>query len=174
MSTAYRLLGLRVRISTAAWMLVCCECCVLSSRGLCDGPIHCPEECYQLWCVIVCDLETSRRRRPWPALGCCASQKQIMSRSRWPRGIKRSSAAAKLPGSRVWIPLRNVRLSFVLIVLCCIGRGLCDWPVTCPGNSYRVYACPILWWSATVNLNTYNGIGRRASTKNYVVNWDYI
>ena len=30
------LLGLRFRISPVAWMSVCCECCVLSGRGLCD------------------------------------------------------------------------------------------------------------------------------------------
>ena len=48
---------------------VCCECCVLSGRGLCDGLITRPEESYRLWCVIVCDLETSRMRGPWPALG---------------------------------------------------------------------------------------------------------
>ena len=41
-------------------------CC--SSRGLCDGLITRPEESYRLWCVVVCDLETSRIRRPWPAL----------------------------------------------------------------------------------------------------------
>jgi hypothetical protein len=35
----------------------------LSGRGLCDGLITCPEEFYQLWCVLVCDLETSRLRR---------------------------------------------------------------------------------------------------------------
>jgi len=45
----------------------CCECCVLSGRGLCDGPFTRPEESYRLWCVVVCDLETSRMRRPWPA-----------------------------------------------------------------------------------------------------------
>ena len=39
----------------AGGMDVCCECCVLSGRGLCDGPIPCPEESYRLWCVIVCD-----------------------------------------------------------------------------------------------------------------------
>ena len=44
-------------------MFVCCECCVLSSRGLCDGLITRPEESYRLWCVLVCDLETSRMRR---------------------------------------------------------------------------------------------------------------
>jgi len=38
----------------------CCECRVLSGRGLCDQLIICPEESYRLWCVVVCDLETSR------------------------------------------------------------------------------------------------------------------
>jgi hypothetical protein len=41
---------------------------VLSGRGLCDELITRPEESYRLWCVVVCDLETSRMRRPWPAL----------------------------------------------------------------------------------------------------------
>jgi hypothetical protein len=48
------LLGLRVRIPLGAWMFVCCECCVFSGRGLCDGPIPRPEESYRLWRVIVC------------------------------------------------------------------------------------------------------------------------
>jgi hypothetical protein len=34
-------------------MSVCCECCVLSGRGLCDGLITGPEESYRLWCVWV-------------------------------------------------------------------------------------------------------------------------
>jgi hypothetical protein len=33
---------------------VCCECCVLSNRGLCDELITRPEESYRLWCVVVC------------------------------------------------------------------------------------------------------------------------
>jgi hypothetical protein len=33
---------------------------VLSGRGLCDELITRPEESYRLWCVVVCDLETSR------------------------------------------------------------------------------------------------------------------
>jgi hypothetical protein len=41
-------------------MSVCCECCVLSGRGLCDGLITRPEESYRLWRVIVCDQETSK------------------------------------------------------------------------------------------------------------------
>ena len=43
-----RLLGLRVRIPPEAWMFVCCERCVLSDRGLCDGLITRPEESYRL------------------------------------------------------------------------------------------------------------------------------
>ena len=54
-------------------MFACCECCVLSGRGLCDELITRPEESYELWCVVVCDLETSRMRRPWPALGRSAT-----------------------------------------------------------------------------------------------------
>ena len=36
-----------------AWMFVCCDCCVLSGRGLCDGLITRSEESYRLWCVVV-------------------------------------------------------------------------------------------------------------------------
>jgi len=50
-------------------MFVCFECCVLLGRGLCDALITRPEESYRLLCVVVCDLETSRMRRSWPALG---------------------------------------------------------------------------------------------------------
>jgi hypothetical protein len=52
-----------------------CLLWVLSGRCLCDGPIPRPEESYRLWCITVCDLETSRMRRPWSALGCCAGGK---------------------------------------------------------------------------------------------------
>ena len=50
-------------------MFVCCECCVLSGRGLCDGMITRPEESYRLWRVVVCDLETSKMRRINTATG---------------------------------------------------------------------------------------------------------
>ena len=68
-SSAARLLRLWVRIPPGAWMFVCCECCVLSGRGLCDGLIPRPEESYRLWRVIVCDQETSKTRRLKPATG---------------------------------------------------------------------------------------------------------
>jgi len=50
-------------------MSVCCDCCVLSGRCLCDELITRPEESYRLWCVVVYDLETSGMRRPWPTGG---------------------------------------------------------------------------------------------------------
>jgi len=50
-------------------MYVCCECCVLSGRGLCDELITRPEDSYRLCCVVVCDQETSYARRLQPARG---------------------------------------------------------------------------------------------------------
>ena len=38
---------------------------MLSGRGLCDELITRPEESYRLWCVVVCDLETSRMGAPY-------------------------------------------------------------------------------------------------------------
>jgi len=37
----------------------------LSGRGLCDELITRPEESYRLWCVVVCDLETSKIGAPY-------------------------------------------------------------------------------------------------------------
>jgi len=51
-------------------MFVCCECCVLSGRGLCDELIIRSEESYRPWCVVVCDQETSQARRLSPIEGC--------------------------------------------------------------------------------------------------------
>ena len=38
---------------------------MLSGRGLCDELITRLEEFYRLWCVVVCDLETSRMVTPY-------------------------------------------------------------------------------------------------------------
>ena len=76
-SAVARLLRLWFRISPGAWMSVCCECCVLSRRGVRVGLIIRPEESYRLWCLVACDLETSQMRRPWPAEGSCAKKKKL-------------------------------------------------------------------------------------------------
>ena len=62
---AARLLRSWVQIPPGAWIFVCCECHVLSGRGLCDELITRPEESYRLCCVVVCDLETSRIGAPY-------------------------------------------------------------------------------------------------------------
>ena len=61
---AARLLRSWVRIPPGTWIFVCCECRLLSGRGLCDELITRPEESYRL-CCVVCDLETSRIGAPY-------------------------------------------------------------------------------------------------------------
>jgi hypothetical protein len=68
----YSLAAIEVLYCTGAWMSVSCECFVLPLRGLCNGPIARPEMSYRLWCVIVCDLDTSRKRRACSRLRSCA------------------------------------------------------------------------------------------------------
>jgi hypothetical protein len=58
-------------------MFVSCECCVLSDRGLCDELITRLEEYYRLWGEVVCDLETSRMRRPRPRVGPKCHRKKV-------------------------------------------------------------------------------------------------
>jgi hypothetical protein len=66
---AASLLRLQVRISSGARILVCLNVVrLLSGRDLCDELITRPEESYRLWCVVVCDLETTIISRPWPVL----------------------------------------------------------------------------------------------------------
>jgi len=61
-------------------MSVCCECCVLSGRGLCDELISGPEESYRLLCVVVCELETSGISRPWPTGAVAPNKKEVPDR----------------------------------------------------------------------------------------------
>jgi hypothetical protein len=55
-------------------MFVCCVCCVLSGRSLCDELITCLEESYRLWCVVVCDQKTSWYEE---AVACARQQSRI-------------------------------------------------------------------------------------------------
>ena len=78
-SAAASLLRSWVQIPPRAWMFVCCECCVLLGTGLCDEQITRPEESFRMWRVVVRDLETSRMRRLWPALGRSAKRRKIIA-----------------------------------------------------------------------------------------------
>jgi len=99
-------------------MDVCWECCVLSGRGLCDELITHPEESYRLWCVVVCDLENSWTRRPWPTGGCRAKNKR--------GGLLRQKQTNELYDSAlliVWsihngdVLYKNCKLSFRLAIV---------------------------------------------------------
>jgi len=117
-SAAARLLTLWVRIPSRALMSVCCECCVSSGRGLCDELITRPEESYRLWCVVVCDLETSWMRRLWSTGGCRTIKKIKIQYS---KPIK----VASLPSGKkiraitysVWPIILDWSLSVVLLIL---------------------------------------------------------
>ena len=50
-----------------AWMFLSCECCVLSSRGLCVGLITRPEESYRVWRV----LNNQHEHKPLHLSGSC-------------------------------------------------------------------------------------------------------
>jgi len=78
-AAAARLLRSWVRIPPGAWMFVSYECCVLSGRGPCVGLITRPEATHRLWCVVVCDLVTSRMRRPYLSLLRSAKKKIVIN-----------------------------------------------------------------------------------------------
>ena len=72
-SVVSRLLRSWVRIPPVAWM--CCLLWVLWMLCLvCVELITRLEGSYLPWCVVVCDIETSWVRRPWPTGGCRAQK----------------------------------------------------------------------------------------------------
>ena len=75
-SEAAHLLGSWVGIPPVAWIYVWCKCWVLSGRGPCDELITCPEDSCRLWRVVLCDLDFSWMRRPWPPGGLSRQNKK--------------------------------------------------------------------------------------------------
>ena len=65
-TVAASLRRLWVRIPPGTWKSACCECCVLSGRGLCDEKS--PAECG----VSESDREALVMRMPCPTVGLCA------------------------------------------------------------------------------------------------------
>ena len=72
--------------------------------------------------------------------------------SRWPRGLRRRSAAARLLALQVRI-LQRAWMS--VYSECCVlsGRGLCDELITRPEESYRVW-CVWVWSRNLKNAET--------------------
>ena len=57
---------------------------MLSGRGLWDELITRPEVSYRLWCVVVCDLETSRMGAPYTY---DISSLRVNNASKWQMGF---------------------------------------------------------------------------------------
>ena len=94
-------------------MFVCCECSVLSGRGLCDELITRPEESYRLWRVVVCDLETT---------------KILVNEEEGPtRGLWRKRKKKPMCHMRCEVQLCGIctKLFFLFPVLCLLGLQLC-------------------------------------------------
>ena len=83
-SAAVCLLGLWVRIPTNVCISVSCERCGFS--GPYDELITRPQESCPLWCVVLCDLETLRKRRLWPTSGRKTTGKNVYHRLNHPTG----------------------------------------------------------------------------------------
>jgi len=72
----------------------------------------------------------------------CRRHYLVLSNScRWPRALRRGSAAARLPGLRVRIPSGALMSVSCECRVCLSGRGLCDGPVSRPEESCRVWVC---------------------------------
>jgi len=148
-STATHLLGLWFRIPLGAWMFVCCECRVLSGTGLCNELITHPEESYQLWFIVVCDLETTWMRRPWPTGGCCANNKQTIQ------------CSTQKPFNKVLVKYvridSNVTLDWSLwrLVLRCWG---CAWLHLCHIGQTDLLCSASIWLHVVLPLKQYRRV----------------
>jgi hypothetical protein len=115
-SAAARLLRLSVRIPPGAWMFVCCECCVLSGRGLCDGLITRPGV-----------LPTVARRFVW-------------SRNLENEEAKASYRALKIQPQWVVTPGKQTNK---LSVCCCFCRCCCSCCCRCTGLETNSALIPV-------------------------------
>ena len=66
------------------------------------------------------------------------------SRSHWPRGLRRRSAAARL--LRFWVQIPPGSWLSLCCVYCMLsGRGLCDGLITLPEQSYRLWCVVVCY-----------------------------
>jgi len=114
---------------------VCCWCChVEVSETSCSLNQKSPTE----WCVVVCDLETSWMRRPWPTGGCGAKRKNER---------RTVITQAVLPiASRLLDP--NIFHNSLNLIDRCERKGK-DYPATCPcrqKGAVRILNVEARWW----------------------------
>jgi hypothetical protein len=88
---------------------------VLSGRGLYDELITRPEESYRLCCVVVCDLETSRKWAPYVydirSLRVKLTDSSLSHKGRFltkRNRVEISTSSSKWkPLSSLWFPIRQ-------------------------------------------------------------------
>jgi hypothetical protein len=129
-SAAARLLKLWDWILPGTWMSLCCDYCVLSGRGFCDELITRPEESYRLWCVVVCDLETSWIRRPWPTGGNCAKNGDCCYLNKF--AYNKIGPFDRFCGLYIEFQRRNTHKNFIIVGK--INQNLKFRPRECWGN----------------------------------------
>ena len=102
----------------------------------------------------VCTIRTNRLIQLTATGTGCANHmhhmytlwKIYISRSWWPRGLRRGSAAARLLG--LWVQIPPGAWTPVSCGCCVLsGRGLCDVPITRPVESYRLWCVWVWSWS---------------------------
>jgi hypothetical protein len=82
-------------------MTVSCDCCVLSRRGLCYGPITRPEESYRVWCVSECD-----QVQPGPpTAGSVPGEKKFFRPVTW---ADHKTGKADSVAARLWLGLKGL------------------------------------------------------------------
>ena len=109
--TVTQLLRLRVPIPPAASASASLECCALSCRGFCFILNTYGKESYRMWCVVVCDLETSGMKRTWPNLGFRGKYKQndlSVKSNTHSFPITRWYELFSKPVKRQWRPINNI------------------------------------------------------------------
>ena len=83
------------------------------------------------------------------------TRKDRWVRSQQPRALRRGSMTARLI---VWGVRGPPETWMSVSCECCVlsGRGLCDWPIPRPEESYGVCLCCLVWLGAIITLYSYN------------------
>jgi hypothetical protein len=97
---------------------------------------------------------------------CCVGSVTKCSRMRW-------SAAARLVRLRVRIPQGSRTLSLMNYVGCA-DRCLCEGPIPCSGESYRVWCVSMCAIRRSNNHLQLQRVGRRGMTERNVFNCDFL
>jgi hypothetical protein len=162
-------------------MFVCCDCRVLSGRGLCDELIIPPEDSYRLWCVLERDLEFRSRSRflewggPDPMRAVGPNKESLIAAPERPHYFRRMAQYAiktwrQLQSS--WTPQnwRSISLCLHGLITCCLSMCtkrtrlyVCDkWHVASWRHRVeRARSVSLCYWQININ-GLYSGVFKDA------------